>query len=106
MKHIHCTDVEQYDAPLLGLEGTEKMTLRLISEDSVWIELGPGGHTPDHRHGDKERILILEGRGMIKLGDERRELRPRDFIEVSDEDHQMINTGDKPLVMMCFRNQA
>lgn len=42
MKHLHCTDVTSFDAPALGLEGTEKMKLRLLSEDSVWIELEPG----------------------------------------------------------------
>lgn len=105
MKHLHCTDVEGYDAAVLGLEGTEKMKLRLLSDDSTWIELEPGGHTPDHKHEDKERIVIMSGKGVIKMGNERKDLRPNDFLEVANEDHQIINTGNDLLAFMCFRNQ-
>lgn len=105
MKHLRCTDVDRYDAPALGLEGTNKMTLRLISEDSVWIELEPEGHTPYHRHEDKERMVVMSGHGILKLENEERKIYPNDFIEVADENHQIINTENEPLVIMCFRNQ-
>ena len=106
MKHLHCFDVESFDAPVLGLEGTEKMKLRLLSEDSIWIELEPGGHTPDHKHDDKERLVIMSGKGIIKLEKERKEIQQNDFIEIhANEDHQLINTGDELLVIMCLRNQ-
>lgn len=105
MKHVCCTDVQGFDAPALGLEGTAKMKLRLLSEDSTWIELGPGGHTPDHRHDDKERIVVVSGRGVIRLGDLRKEIKANDFIEVVAEDHQLINTGSDLLAFLCFRNQ-
>lgn len=97
--------MENYDAPALGLEGTEKMKLRLLSDDSTWIEIGPGGYTPDHKHDDKERIVIMSGKGVIKLGDRRQEINPNDFIEISDEAHQIINTGNDLLSFVCFRNQ-
>ncbi len=106
MKHLHCPDVESFDAPLLGLEGTEKMKLKLLSEDSVWIELEPGGHAPEHKHDDKERLVVLSGKGIINFGKERKKIQPKDFIEISaNEDHQLINTGNEVLVMVCFRNQ-
>jgi len=105
MKHLHCTEIERFDAPVLGLEGTEKMKLRLLSEDSLWIELEPGGYTPDHKHDDKERIVIMSGKGIIKLGDLRKEIKPNDFIEIAHEDHQLINTGNDLLSFVCFRNQ-
>jgi len=106
MKHLHCCEVESFPAPDLGLEGTSKMNLRLLSEDAVWIELEPGGHAPDHKHDDKERVVVISGKGVIKLGNERKEIQPNDFIEIhANEDHQLINTGDEPLVIVCFRNQ-
>ena len=79
MKHLYSPDIESFDALALGLEGAEKMKLRLLSEDSVWIELEPGGHTPDHQHDDKERLIVMSGRGTIKLEDVRRELQPYDL---------------------------
>ena len=104
--HLNCTDVASYDAPALGLEGTEKMKLRLLSDNSTWIELEPGGYTPDHKHHDKERLVVMSGTGVLKLGDQRREIKPNDFIEVSDEVHQIINTGKDLLAFVCFRNQC
>jgi len=106
MKHLYCPDEESFEATALGLEGTEKMKLKLLSEDSVWIELEPGGHTPDHKHDDKERVMVMSGKGIIKLGEDRREIQPDDFIELNAHDkHQLINTGNELLVVMCFRNQ-
>ena len=107
MKHLYSPDIESFDALSLGLEGAEKMKLRLLSEDAVWIELEPGGHTPAHQHDDKERLVVMSGRGTIKLENVRKELQPNDFVEFhANEPHQMINTGDGPLVLMCFRNQS
>ena len=106
MKHVYCPDVQGLDSLSLGLEGSRKMMLRLLSEDSVWIEIEPSGHTPDHAHKDKERGVIISGIGVVKVGEERIDIKEGDFIEFDpDEQHQVINTGDNSLVMLCFRNQ-
>ena len=105
MKHLHCTEVDCFDALALGLQGTEGMTLRILSDDSTWIELQPGGHTPDHRHNDKELIVVMSGNAVIKLGNQSKDIRPNAFREVSEEDHQIINTGNEVFAFMCFRNQ-
>ena len=106
MKHLYCPEVESFDALSLGLEGAEKMKLKLLSEDSVWIELEPGGQTPDHKHDDKERLVVMSGRGTIKLGEQWEEVQLNDFIEFhAKERHQIINTSDELLSIMCFRNQ-
>jgi mannose-6-phosphate isomerase-like protein (cupin superfamily) len=106
MKHVYCPDVQGLDSLSLGLEGSRKMMLRLLSEDSVWIEIEPGGHTPDHAHSDKERGVVMSGIGAVKVGEERIDIKEGDFIEFDpDEQHQVINTGDNALVMLCFRNQ-
>jgi len=106
MKQIYCPDVQGLDSLSLGLEGSRQMMLRLLSEDSVWIEIEPGGHTPDHAHGDKERLVVVSGAGEIKVGKEQKPIRQSEFIEFDpDEKHQIINTGDDKLVILCFRNQ-
>ncbi|ACL05841.1 Cupin 2 conserved barrel domain protein [Desulfatibacillum aliphaticivorans] len=106
MKHIHCPDVDAYDAGDLGLEGTNKMNIRVISENTVWMELGIGGYTPDHVHDDKERLVMLSGKAVIKLGDKKIEVGPGDFAEIDNEPHQVINIGDEPFIFMGFRNQT
>ena len=106
MKHLYCPDVESLDALALRLEGANKMALKLLSEDSVWIELEPGGHTPDHKHQDKERVIVISGRGSIKFGEQQKEIQPNDFIEFDvNEPHQVLNTSNEMLAIMCFRNQ-
>jgi len=106
MKHVYCPDVEGLDSLSLGLEGSSKMMLKLLSEDSVWIEIEPGGHTPDHKHNDKERSVVISGKGEIKVGEERKNIKEGDFLEFeADEQHQVINNSDDILVVLCFRNQ-
>ena len=105
MKHIHCSEAQWYDAPELGLEGTQEMKLCILSDDSVQIALGEGGHTPDHIHDDKERLVVISGNGIIRFKTEQIEIRPDDFIEIDKEQHQIVNTGTAPLVFMAFRNQ-
>ncbi len=106
MKHAHFPEVDGIDAQELGLQGAEKMQVKLLSENSVCLELEPGGNSPDHNHEDIERIVVMSGAGECKTQDGRKPLQPCDFVEFeADEQHQIINTGDKPLVLMCFRNQ-
>jgi len=106
MKQLQCKEVEAYEASALGLQGTKGMYLRILSDDSSWIELEPGGYTPiDHKHEDKERIVVITGKGIIKLEDKQKEIKPSDFIEVHNEYHQLVNTGNEPFIFVCFRNQ-
>ena len=105
MKHRSLTDHEILQAEILGLDGTLNMRLRLLSEDSAWVELGPGGYTPDHQHSDKERIVILSGLGAIRHVGQLKEIKAGDFIEIENEAHQFINTSQEPLTFVCFRNQ-
>ncbi|MFO7965229.1 MAG: cupin domain-containing protein [Desulfobacterales bacterium] len=107
MKHVHCPDIESIDAVALGLEGAEKMKVKFLSENSVWIDLEPGGYTPEHRHSDKERIIVMSGEGTVNLDGKRKEIEPNTFIEFqADELHQVTNNSNEVLSIICFRNQA
>ncbi|MBT3312256.1 MAG: cupin domain-containing protein [Desulfobacterales bacterium] len=106
MKHVYCPDVEGVDSQAAGLKGSAKMIAKLISEDSICIELFPGGHTPDHAHNDKERLVVMSGRGETKIKEGKRDIKPWDFLEFdADEQHQIFNNSNESLIFMCFRNQ-
>jgi len=106
MKRIHCPEVKSIDALSVGLEGSKKMKLKLLSEDAVCIELEPGGHTPDHKHDDKERLVVIAGNGTVKLGEELTDIEKDDFLEFqANEHHQIMNASNEILTIMCFRNQ-
>ncbi|HOX16691.1 MAG TPA: cupin domain-containing protein [Smithellaceae bacterium] len=105
MKHVRIKDAESYEASAFGFKGAEKWTLKLLSDNSIWNELGPGGCTPaEHQHDDSiERGVVLSGKGVIIHGDNRIEIQPHDFFEITDGNHQYVNTGNEPLAFMCFR---
>ncbi|MCP4751684.1 MAG: cupin domain-containing protein [Proteobacteria bacterium] len=106
MKHTYYPEVKGLNSLSLGLEGSAKMMVKLITDDTVCIEIERGGHTPDHTHKDKERVVVMSGSGEIKLGEERKSIKTADFLEFdADEQHQILNDQDETLVFMCFRNQ-
>ena len=106
MKHIYYPELEELDSLALGLQGSARMTLKVMSEDSVCIQIAPGGCTPDHSHEDKERSVVISGKGEVKLGEARRAINPGDFLEFeAGEQHQILNNSNENLMFLCFRNQ-
>jgi len=105
MKHLRLTEVESFDSSAFGFKGAEKWTLKLLSDNSILNELGPGGCTPaEHAHADStERGVVLSGKGIIIHEGNRIEIQPHDFFEIADGNHQYLNIGNEPLVFMCFR---
>jgi|WetSurSiteA1Bulk_404760.scaffolds.fasta_scaffold444329_1 mannose-6-phosphate isomerase-like protein (cupin superfamily) len=105
MKRLRFQDIEGHDASVLGFTGCENWTIKLLSDNSILNELGPGGYTPaEHIHDHNiERGVVLSGQGMIIHGKDRVEIRPNDFFEIVEGNHQYVNTGNEGLVFLCFR---
>ncbi len=60
-----------------------------------------GGQVPWHNQDQEEVYLILEGRGELCLGDERREIEAGQAVWIPPRVfHQITNTGDRPLRMI------
>ena len=56
------------------------------------------------KHDDSiERGLVLSGKGVIIHENNRIEIQPHDFFEITDGNHQYVNTGNEPLAFVCFR---
>ncbi len=62
-----------------------------------------GGSTAPHYHPQTEEIyFILEGRGRMQLDDQTRDVGPGDAIGIPPGSrHQITNTGDAPLRLLC-----
>ena len=106
MKHIYFPEMEGLEALSLGLEGASKMAVKILSDNTVCLIIQPAGHTPDHQHSDKERVIIMSGNGSVKFEKDRVDIKTGDYLEFnSQEQHQIINNSDKDLVCMCLRNQ-
>lgn len=62
-----------------------------------------GASTTPHYHRETEEIYyILRGRGLMTIGDDRREVGPGDAIAIPPGAvHQLENTGEQPLHLLC-----
>ena len=65
--------------------------------------LPPSGGTTPHRHQKTEEIYyILEGNGLMKIGEETRPVGPGDAIAIPPgEWHTITNTGLQLLKFLC-----
>ena len=65
--------------------------------------LPPGARTAPHYHPQTEEIYyILAGQGQMRIGDQTAPVLPGDAIAIPPgQVHQITNTGDQPLVLLC-----
>lgn len=67
-----------------------------------YVVLEPrGGQVPWHNQEQEEVYMVLQGRGEICVGAERREISAGQAVFLPPRQyHQLTNTGDEPLHMM------
>jgi len=84
-----------------GALGSRNATLRLV--EIPVPEPGAEGRGR-HRHADfEECIYVLSGRGTTYAGDAVLPVQAGDTIHIpAGEAHITRNTGDEPLVLLCF----
>jgi quercetin dioxygenase-like cupin family protein len=67
-----------------------------------YFEVAPGGWTSFERHAHPHAVVVLAGRGEVRLGDERHSLAPFDVVYVAPEDpHQFRAAADERLGFLC-----
>jgi uncharacterized cupin superfamily protein len=71
-----------------------------------WFELQPGRKSfPFHFHlANDEAVFILEGEGVLRLGDEEHRVRAGDYVAFppGPPGHQLINRSDGPLRFLAM----
>jgi len=67
-----------------------------------------GGRTIAHYHRTTEELYFFTaGRGRMTLADEEREVTAGDCVVIPPgQVHQLVNTGDEPLVLLCSCSPA
>ncbi len=84
-----------------GEKGSQAVTLRLVE-----IPVAKPGEAPRGRHfhnGFEECIYVLSGRGYTESDSGNHQLKAGDTILIpSGEKHATRNTGNEPLVLLCF----
>ncbi|MCM2473897.1 cupin domain-containing protein [Rhizobium sp. CG5] len=88
--------------PMLGLKGL----------GLSYSEVPPGKSScPFHNHHVEDEVfVILSGRGTYRLGAERLDCKAGDVLGAPaggpDTAHQIINTGDEPLIYLAVSTKA
>ena len=68
-----------------------------------YFEIEPGGWTSLDQHAHDHGVMILRGRGQVRLGEEEFEVTFGDVVYIPPyEVHQFKNIGDEPLGFLCI----
>ena len=69
----------------------------------IWYQKAkPGTPTPTHYHTGEEIIIVLQGTGWCKVGEEKVEFGPESVIRVPGGTlHQLATTGDEDMVALA-----
>ena len=104
--------LKQSEAKRLGLPGRtslEPVSGEIGSRVSVRIatigvpQPGDRGRGPHLHHDFEECIYVLSGRGTMQAESGAYPVVPGDILLVpAGEKHMTLNTGDEPLVLLCF----
>jgi mannose-6-phosphate isomerase-like protein (cupin superfamily) len=75
----------------------------IVKQSLAEARLHPGRTTTAHYHLQTEEIYyILEGRGVMRIGNESRDVGPGDAIAIPPgSEHQITNTGHVMLKFLC-----
>jgi mannose-6-phosphate isomerase-like protein (cupin superfamily) len=70
--------------------------------------LAPGASTAAHLHRESEELyLFTSGRGRVRVGEEERQVESGDCVVIPPGTiHQLHNTGDIDLVLVCASSPA
>jgi len=81
-------------------EITEGGFLELVNE----FEVAGGGYVEPHSHPTHEFYYVLNGRGIMQIGDEEREIRQGDLVHIPpDVVHTLRPVSDHaPIHCFCF----
>jgi ribulose-bisphosphate carboxylase large chain len=68
-----------------------------------YFEIAPGGYSSLEHHRHEHVVVVLRGRGEVRLGDEVHQLGFGDVVYVApDEVHQFRNQSAEPFGFLCM----
>jgi quercetin dioxygenase-like cupin family protein len=67
-----------------------------------YFEVQPGGYSTLEHHEHRHTVIVLRGRGTVRLGGETRDIAPFDAVYVAPHTvHQFRTAGTEPLGFLC-----
>lgn len=80
-----------------------RVSLPAVAQSLAEATVPPGGTTAAHYHRVTEELyLFVSGAGRLRVGDEERDVRAGDCAVIPPgAEHQLVNPGREPLVLLC-----
>ena len=73
-----------------------------LAAETRYFEVAPGGWSTLELHRHPHTVVVLRGRGTVRLGEETFDLEPFDCVHVApDTPHQFRAPGPDPLGFLC-----
>jgi len=67
-----------------------------------YFEVQPGGYSTLERHAHRHTVIVLRGRGTVRLGERTHDIAPFDAVYVAPHTvHQFCATGAEALGFLC-----
>ncbi|MFN7941336.1 MAG: cupin domain-containing protein [Thermoanaerobaculia bacterium] len=74
-----------------------------LAFETRYFEVAPGGFSSFERHDHPHAVVVVRGRGEVRLGAESFALAPFDAVYVAPgEAHQFRAAGDEPFGFLCM----
>lgn len=81
--------------PLVGIDEGTPFQMR-------YFEIEAGGYTTYERHKHQHVVVVIRGRGAVRLGDRWEDVSFGDVVYVAPDDpHQLRAVGDEPFGFIC-----
>jgi S-methyl-1-thioxylulose 5-phosphate methylthiotransferase len=115
-KVIKCADFRWADAPVMEYKPDPTLFKDVTRQTVVgegageesspilarYFEVQPGGYSTLEYHGHRHIVIVLRGRGTVRLAGETYELAPYDAVYVAPHTvHQFRAAPDEPLGFLC-----
>lgn len=97
-------DIREYK-PGVSLDVTRRTLLEPNGTkfEVRYFEVAPGGHTSFEKHEHEHCVVVLRGRGRVRLGNEWSDLSLNDTVYVGTMvPHQFKNAGVEPFGILCI----
>lgn len=67
-----------------------------------YFEIAPGGHSTLEHHEHRHTVIVLRGRGTVRLGEQSHDIAPFDAVYVAPHTvHQFRAAADQSLGFLC-----
>ena len=107
-KAVRLTEIKREEVKEAGYEGVEVRWL-ITRDDGAenfamrWFEIASGGQSAHHTHSREHETFILEGRGLVVCGNEKRQVSSGYVIFIPPNvPHHFENLGNEALRFLCL----